>query len=343
MRGSTPYERLGRAGQTRRLRDLADRALAGYDIHVARVTRMAEGWNAAFRVESAAGERFLLRVHRTGGPSAAEIAGELTWLATLRHDTDLVVPEPVPTRRGELLTVVAVPGVPEPRVCDLLRWIDGRFLERGLAPTHLRAVGVLTGRLQEHGRTMPSLARPRVDAVTEFARTQPDNLSDEVITRAADLVAREHSADGGPVVGTVLELTRRARDELALAPGTEGLVHGDLHQENYLFTGSGIAAIDFDDCGRAPYVYDLAVTLSEVRHFGDREPALRAALLAGYREVRTLSAAHERLIDAYVAFRFLQLMMYQVEHRDEPMFRDVWVDNATGILGLLRRLTAVSG
>lgn len=345
---TTTFEQLTRAGQTRRLRVLAERALADYDLEVARVTRMSEGWNAAFRVESIPGKRgtgelFLLRVHRVGGPTTTEIAGELSWLAALRRDTGLQVPEPVPTRSGDLLTVVAVPGVPEPRTCDLLRWIDGRFHEAGLTPAHLRAVGVLTGRLQEHGRGMPPLPRPRVDTVTDFARTQSDNLSDEVIEHAADLVAGVHSADGGPVVRTVLEMTREARDELAQSPGTEGLIHGDLHQENYLFTPSGIATIDFDDCGVAPYVYDLAVTLSEVRHLGQREPALRAALLAGYREVRPLSDAHERLIDRYVAYRFLQLMMYQVEHRDEPMFRADWAENATDILGLLRRLAGLSG
>jgi Ser/Thr protein kinase RdoA (MazF antagonist) len=60
-----------------------------------------------------------------------------------------------------------------------------------------------------------------------------------------------------------------------------GLIHADLHQENYLFHGKQVRAIDFDDCGYGPFVYDLAVTLSELEHRADY-PTLRAALLAGY-------------------------------------------------------------
>ncbi|MBA3251044.1 MAG: hypothetical protein H0T66_12235 [Geodermatophilaceae bacterium] len=40
------------------------------------------------------------------------VRSELTGLAALRRDTDLVVPEPVRTRNGDLLAVASAPGVP---------------------------------------------------------------------------------------------------------------------------------------------------------------------------------------------------------------------------------------
>ena len=84
------------------------------------------------------------------------------------------------------------------------------------------------------------------------------------------------------------------------------------------------------------------MTLSEL-HGRPDYPAQRDALLTGYREVRSLPAAHEPHVDAFVAFRFLQLMLCQVEHRAEPMFRDDWHEDVAGLLGLLARLVRGSG
>jgi Ser/Thr protein kinase RdoA (MazF antagonist) len=122
-------------------------------------------------------------------------------------------------------------------------------------------------------------------------------------------------------------------------PEVSGLIHADLHQENYLFCGGQVAAIDFDDCGHGPFVYDLAVTLSELQHRGDY-PALRAGLLTGYRSVRPLTAEQERLIDIFIALRFVQLMMAKIEERDQPMFRDTWVADVTTNLNWLQRFIA---
>jgi Ser/Thr protein kinase RdoA (MazF antagonist) len=107
-----------------------------------------------------------------------------------------------------------------------------------------------------------------------------------------------------------------------------GLIHADLHQENYLFHGKQVRAIDFDDCGYGPFVYDLAVTLSELEHRADY-PTLRAALLAGYRTVRPFPPRHEPFIDTFIALRRLQLMMYILEQRNEPMFRNSWAAAVT--------------
>jgi len=43
------------------------------------------------------------------------VGSELAWLAALRQETELAAPAPLPTRDGDLLTVAAHPGVPQPR------------------------------------------------------------------------------------------------------------------------------------------------------------------------------------------------------------------------------------
>jgi Ser/Thr protein kinase RdoA (MazF antagonist) len=52
----------------------------------------------------------------------------------------LAAPAPLPTRDGDLLTVAAHPGVPQPRTRDLLHWVDGRFIDVRPSPRQLRQV-----------------------------------------------------------------------------------------------------------------------------------------------------------------------------------------------------------
>lgn len=285
------------AAPPHRPRDLARAALDAWDLPDARFTALPQGWNPNFRV-TAGGDRFVLRVQRPDGHSPAEVEAEAAWLSALRRDTDLAVPSPVPTRSGELVAVVAG------RACTLSRWVDGRFLDAGLTPAHLYALGVLTARLQDHGATMPPLDRPRVDRV----------YCDDPVGLVTELT----SAAYGSVVAGVLN--RYA----ALSTLDSGLVHGDLHQENVLFAGGRAGAIDFDDCGYGPYAYDLAVTISELDHL-PRYAELRAALLEGYGTLRPVPPA--AVLDDLAAFRFLQLQLYATTHRDEPMFRDDWHDD----------------
>jgi Ser/Thr protein kinase RdoA (MazF antagonist) len=142
------------AGQTRRLRRLALSALEAYEVSVCGLVRL-HGWNTTFRVDGPNGERHVLRVQRTNGPTPTMVGSELAWLLALGRDTDLAVPQPIANRFGDPLTVAAAPGVPERRTCVLFRWVRGRFLDARLTETHLRRVGILTARLQQHGQTCP--------------------------------------------------------------------------------------------------------------------------------------------------------------------------------------------
>jgi Ser/Thr protein kinase RdoA (MazF antagonist) len=235
----------------------------------------------------------------------------MEWLAALNRDTSLVVPEPVPTRDGELLTVVEVEGVPEPRICALFRWVEGRFLDAGLTPAHLERVGGLMARLHLHAE---GYAPPE-----GFTRWRVADVSEEVSEYSVGTVAELYGQRDATVVREVVRKVRDAQRALDGEPGTSGLVHADLHQENYLFRGGRVSPIDFDDCGWGYFVYDLAVTLSELRGREDYE-ALREGLLRGYRAVRPLAAEHERYLAIFDAMRLLLLTLWFLEQRHHPGF-----------------------
>jgi hypothetical protein len=87
-----PFHALTNRGQAGRLRRLALAALQQYDLPVRRVRLITNDLNGIFRLDTAGGERYMLRVSLPGatGHSLAEIRSEMIWLEALHRDTDLV-------------------------------------------------------------------------------------------------------------------------------------------------------------------------------------------------------------------------------------------------------------
>jgi Ser/Thr protein kinase RdoA (MazF antagonist) len=349
------FERLSRRTQIGRLRRLAAVALGAYDLPPARQTLLAHLFNTTFRVETEQGQRYVLRIHRAGTPTVESVGAEMEWLAALRRDTELEVPAPVPTRSGDLLTVAAARGVPQAHICVLFRWLPGRRLRRGLIPAHLERVGELMARLQQHALGWgPSrgLARGRVDYPIEAARHAPDPFAPEIIQGIHALVAGTLSAAEAAPVTDVLELVREAEESLGIVgtnwksgggwPATFGLIHADLHYGNLLFGRGTVRAIDFDDCGFGPLLYDPAVMLSALLGWPEYG-ALRAALLAGYRRVRPLPPEEEAHLDALVALRQVQDALWVLEWRKHPAIGHDWAAEARRSLAPLATFLEAGG
>lgn len=301
--------------------------------------------NSTFRVDAIGGP-YILRINRIGVHTTATIESEMAWLTALRRDTDIGVPEPVATQEGLTVMLASDPGVPEPRLCVLLRWQAGRFVDARLTPRHLRQVAVTQAALQRHGSgwTPPKgFVRSRVDTLTDAAKrvdvfgSAGEALAVEQPTRQdADrslrLIAALHSSADAAVFARALDVVWSATRELAAQPGSFGLIHGDLHQENYLFDDDAARAIDFDDCGWGFYLYDLAVPLSELdgrRGFED----LRAALLEEYARHRPLPERHVAYIEAFTILRGMQILIWILENREHAAFRDDWLPWSRKVLG----------
>lgn len=331
-----PYTTLSRRSQLGRLRRLAQRALARYGIAAQRLTPLRHEHNTTWRVDAGA-DRYVLRIHRPHTHTQAAIASELAWLAALRRDTTLGVPQPVAALDGSLVVQVADAGVPEPRSCVVLHWLTGSFAEDSLTPRHLRHVGVLQASLQEHSSTwLPpaGFTRARIDNLTAQARRDgtfstaaqaaaQDHPTPEDCARAIGLVAELVSAEDAALVAMALEQVRAATRELSTQPDSFGLIHADLHYENVLFAAGEARAIDFDDCGWGFYLYDLAVTLSELRHL-ERFDELRAALVDAYARRRSLPERYEDYLHAFVLLRRMQLLVWVLESREHAAFRGEW-------------------
>lgn len=322
-----PFENLTRAGQIRRMRRLAATALAAYDLEGVTLQPLQHFFNTTFRVDArprslASGqggsthdgkERFVLRIHRASAQDAATIQSELHWLLALRHESGLVVPEPVATRDGSLVTRVAEAGVPEARHCVLFRWVDGRFCGSSPDAQALTRVGAFMATLHQHATTYitpPDFTRPRWDY--EGLRYQA--LGTDLQQSLAHLSHDEHA-----LLDAMAERVRGTMDALREEKTVFGLIHADLYERNYLFSGGKVHAIDFDGCGWGYYLFDIGVTFSTLLEHSTY-PQLRQAFLQGYRSVRSLSSEHEALIDVFIGGRLMCHILWLAAHVEEPSY-----------------------
>ena len=298
-------------------RRVATAALSAYPVQPISLVLLGSAENVTFRVDTSTGDRFVLRIHRTTGSvfhpvrTAAEVQSEMTWLVALRRDIGPRIPEPVPARDDSLVTVVELDGQAEPRLCVLLRWIPGEFRHTTLTPTDLAAVGELMAHLHDHAG---AFAPP-----TGFRRGRIGDVVPDAAAHVIDTLTEQRGPEDADIVAAVFDRVRRAEVALGEAPETFGLIHADLHQGNYAFNDGQVGAIDFDDCGWGHFIYDFAVTLSEVSVL-DNYSALRDGLLAGYEQSRPLPAGFDLHLPAFLALREVKLMMWFLEQRERPGF-----------------------
>jgi Ser/Thr protein kinase RdoA (MazF antagonist) len=290
-----------------RMRRVAVRALDAYPLVDPELRFVADEDNTTFRVDATAPDgrdRFLLRVHRPARhgrnvDSAAAIGSELGWLTALRAGTDLLVPAPLRTIDGKLTTMAADPGVPERRVCSVLRWMNGRIHSASPRQVHLRRPGSVMARLHNHAsqwRVPPGFVRIRWDWQTFFGDTMVYggiSAADVWDLLPGDLRRRFARAASG--MTHVMTHLGEGADHF-------GLTHADLHLDNALFWRDQVKVIDFDDWGFGYWLYDIAVSLWELRYRNDYED-FRSALIDGYTRHRPLPPGGLAHLDDFIATR----------------------------------------
>jgi Ser/Thr protein kinase RdoA (MazF antagonist) len=245
----------------------------------------------------------VLRLHRPGYHTRAEIASELAWLTALQDLPGLNTTRPIPGAQGLvteidgrfLVAFALVPGQELQPGDDLSRWF---------AP-----LGEITARLHLHARawTPPQgFARKRWDLDTILGpqphwgdwRQAPglDRSGTAVLERATGALAAKLHAYG-------------------TGPETFGLIHADLRLANLMVDGDRLTAIDFDDCGFGWWAYDLAAALSFIET-DPRLPDLIARWVEGYRRIATLRPQDRAMIPALIFLRRVLLTAWLATRAD---------------------------
>lgn len=275
--------------------DLVRQALAAWGLQACPATLIAARENQVFRVEAPDGP-LVLRLHRPGYRSQAELTSELDWMAALTR-AGVLVPQPIPAQSGERCTLV------QGQLVDMLTFLDARpLMSNGTwnpdanPADCARQIGATLARLHDLSDrwTRPEgFTRPHWDAAGLIG---PEPLWGRFWENPM-LTAEQ--------IGLFTALRDRAATDLAaLGPALDyGLIHADAVPENVLVAKDGVYLIDFDDGGFGFRLFDLATTANRLdRH--DPTGGTSAQFLQGY--------LSERLLDttALPLFRALRAMTY---------------------------------
>lgn len=237
----------------------------------------------------AAGD-LILRLHRHGYHTKAEIASELAWLTELRDLPGLDCVRPVPGAQG---LVTEIGG----RFLVGFARIEGQELQPGddlarwFAP-----LGEITARLHLHARRWtppPGFTRKRWDVETILG---PDPHWGHW-RQAPGL-----DAAGGALLARATDHLATALTTYGTGPETFGLIHADLRLANLMVDGDRLTAIDFDDCGFGWWAYDLAAALS-FYETDARLPDLITRWVQGYTRVTPLRPEDRAMIPALIFLR----------------------------------------
>ena len=263
--------------------------------------------NATYLIEDPDAGPSVLRVHRLGYHTQAEIASELTWMDALRAEAGVRTPRVLPAAAGRRIVTVVDSTTGEERHCVRFEFLPGTEPAEDSVP-HFAELGEITARMHRHARQWP---RP-----AGFTRFHWDY---EAAFGAHPRWGRWQDGIGvGPAEREVLgRLDTALRARLAAfgaGPERYGLVHADTRLANLLADGDAVSVIDFDDCGFSWYLYDVGTSVSFFEH-QPHVPELVAAWLSGYRRVLDLPAEDEAEIWTFIMFRRLLLVAWIGSHQ----------------------------
>ncbi|MCE2564964.1 phosphotransferase enzyme family protein [Komagataeibacter sp. FNDCF1] len=309
------------------LHHLARMALAAYPLHDARSHLISISENAMFRVDTAQGARYALRLHRPGYHDAAEIGSELAWLDAL-HATGLEVPHPVPGLDGSRIRTLTGPdGLPRHAV--LFAWMEGTEPTPDIDPVAFNRLGHITARLHGQSRAWTRPAGFVRKAWIPATMTGPDALWGQ--WRAAPGV----DASARDLITHCLERVGTELAAYGMQPHRFGLIHADLRLANLLVSGAHTRLIDFDDCGLSWFMQDLAAALS----FHEDHPQVPRWVdhwLTGYGRHGQLDSADLDILPALVIQRRIQLLAWTGTHRNTQQVQSLGKDWPARTLDLCR-------
>ena len=253
-----------------RVTRFAERAARAYGCAPAATVRLLNvSENATYLVEDPDQGPCILRVHRLGYHTGAEIESELAWMDALRTEAGVRTPRVLPAPDGQ--RVLALPDIEEPpapgvaagpgalRHCVRFEYLTGIEPADDDA-AHFAELGEVTARMHQHAREWP---RP-----SWFTRFSWDY--DAAFGREARWGRWQDGIGVGPaeraVLGRLDGVLAGRLARFGAGPDRFGLVHADTRLANLLVDGGRVSVIDFDDSGFSWFLYDVGTSVSFFEH-----------------------------------------------------------------------------
>ena len=324
------FDRLQHEDQLAALAELAGMATALYALpERVEVSLLNLSENATYRLQAPDGQRWALRIHRSGYHTKQAIASELAWLQDMRHQRVVVTPMPVPGKNGELIQTLRHPSMKDPRHIVLSNWETG--IEPGIGDDltgPFEILGEITARMHQHSRQWQ-----RPSWFTRLTWNFETTLGETIPHWGRWRDGMGVDAQKAAVFGRTVQTIGNRLQAYGQSDERFGLIHCDLRLANLLIDGDAVKVIDFDDCGFGWFMYDAATPVSFYEH-EPQVPALVEAWKTGYRRAGVLSAADEQEIPTFIMLRRILLLAWIGSHAETQTAQEMGVPYTDGTVAL---------
>ncbi len=303
------WDSLTERGQIRRLRLLAEAALADFPVESRRLRLVGGFTNVIFRVDTDDGP-YALRVDLHQDHSDADVEIELAWLQSLEEISDLDIARVVPATDGRRYVHARGGRRSGTRRCVLFQWIPGKCLGDDPTDARYHKLGQMSAGLHLHGEHFTPPHQPLTwDRVFYW----PEEVDPVVVFDPE----RAHYLAGGrrDVLDRAIGQVELAFAKLDSAEAQ--VIHGDLHPDNVHVYRNRLIGFDFEDVTWGHRVQDIAITL-----FYERDRAgyadFRSAFETGYRSVADWPVSYEGELEHFMAARTIMFINYVANLHDDP-------------------------
>ena len=268
--------------------------------------------NITYLVESAAGFKAVLRVHRENYHTKRAIECELAWIEALGESKAVVTPGHYLGKNGEAIQIGKVEELNSQRYMVLFHFVEGEQPdESGDLNKPFEELGELAAKTHIHSISWP---KPKnfERLIWDFSSVFGQNPTWGNWRDGPDITENQMK---------ILEVAQRKiksrLEDFGMGKERFGLIHADMRLANLLIDENGTRLIDFDDCGMGWFLYDFAAAVS---FFEDdpRIPDLKKSWVRGYRKVRELSQYDEFEIDTFIMLRRFALLAWIGSHIEAP-------------------------
>ncbi|MEO3946722.1 phosphotransferase [Gorillibacterium sp. CAU 1737] len=104
-----------------------------------------------------------------------------------------------------------------------------------------------------------------------------------------------------------VDMIKRRLEAYGKAPDRYGMIHSDLRIANLLMNGNAIGVLDFDDCGKGWYMYEIAGAVALIEHRSDLQEIIQV-ILKGYESVLPLSNEDKEEIETFIMMRRIGML-----------------------------------
>jgi len=286
---------------------IARRALVAYGLGQAECRILARTHNVVFLAQDGP-RRYVLRLH-TYALNTHRLRAEIAWLSHLADVRGLPVPRPLYTSSGAPYALAQ--DAPQ-MIGVLFAYQEGEEKPlHALDEADCAAIGQLLARLHQAAQDFP----PTPD--TDLPRLDYEGLFGEGGRYALGGLQSMLSPFMLETMQQVGQQVRRVFDAMGQTRASYGLIHGDLHQQNFLFHQGQARALDFEYCGWGYFLYDFTPLLWQLKLRADYA-ALEEALWQGYQAVLPMPPDWRAHLETLIAARHVASVRWLALNHQSP-------------------------